>query len=378
MNFDLNNDQIQLRDSLRRMLANTCSFDKRRAAARSDAGYSLQAWQHMAELGLTALAIAEDDGGLSANAIDRMLVMEEFGAHFGLEPLYCGWLAATVLGHAADAAQRARVLPAIAAGQAIATLAHEEPQARHAPLWVACQAQQRDGHWHLRGEKQHVLLGQHARFAVVSARVAGAPDDPAGLGWFLLDLGQEPGQLPAGLSARHYRLLDDTRASQWHFDQVRVEPLAAMEAASVLGHLRAQALACLCAQAVGAMRTAFELTTAYLHARKQFGKALAEHQSLRHRVAEMHVALEAGRSAAVLAALCVDDPAQCEEPGDLSRAKWLVARHGRFVCEQAIQLHGGIGMTEEYAVGHALRRLTVIDNSFGDAHSHLETLASAV
>ena len=223
----------------------------------------------------------------------------------------------------------------------------------------------------LDGTKANVLYGASAGTLIVSARIAGAPGDAGGRGLFLVNAGAP------GLSLRAYRLLDGTPAASLTLSAVPARPLGTPGAdGAVIDAVVDAAIAALCAEATGAMRAAFAMTVEYLNTRKQFGRLIGENQALRHRVAEMHVALEACRSAALLAANAIDDPASCDAPRDLASAKLLIGRHGRFVCQQAVQLHGGIGMTDEYAVGHTLQRLTVIDQLMGDADTHLAALAA--
>ena len=372
MNLEPSAEQAQLRDSLARLLTAESGFEVRRHVNASDEGFSRDLWARFAQLGLTALAVPVAHGGLAGSAADLAVVMEELGAALVQEPMLASAiLACTAISVSGDGPAGEELLPQLAAGTAIGAWAHDEAGARHAPLWVETRARLDGGVWFLDGTKAHVLHGAAARFGVVSARVAGTADAPEGLGLFVVDVGAP------GLVQRHYRLLDGSPAAIWTLAGARARALGVPgDAYAAIAQTRNTGIAALCADAVGAARAAFALTVAYLNTRKQFGRLLGENQALRHRVADMHVALEACRSAATLAALALDDPDSCDPVRDLSRAKLLIGRHGRFVCQQAIQLHGGIGMTEEYAVGHYLRRLTVIDQLFGDADAHLAILAT--
>lgn len=371
MNFDLSDDQRQIRDSLARLLNERYGFDEHRRTAASAEGWSRGIWSSLVELGLTALPLPEAHGGLGGSAADMAVVMEELGAALVLAPYFSTVvLAARAIELAGDGALRQSLLPEIAAGRALLAWVHDEAAGRHARRWVETAARKAGEGWVLDGSKANVLYGASAGTLIVSARVAGAPGDAGGRGLFLVNAGAP------GLTLRAYRLLDGTPAASLTLSAVPARPLGTPGAdGAVIDAVVDAAIAALCAEATGAMRTAFAMTVAYLNTRKQFGRLIGENQALRHRVAEMHVAMEACRSAALLAAIAIDDPASCDAPRDLASAKLLIGRHGRFVCQQAVQLHGGIGMTDEYAVGHTLQRLTVIDQLMGDADTHLAALA---
>ena len=373
MNFELNEDQVQLRDSVSRLLGDVYGFEQRRAIAATPSGSSPQVWQQLAGLGVTGLRIDEDCGGFGGRADDLMPVMQAFGKALLIEPyLGSAVLGATAVSRAGDAATRQSLLPKVATGEQVLAWAHDEPNARHSLCWVETSARQVDGAWQLSGPKNLVLHAPQAHSFVVSARVSGTPSDTSGLALFLVDAKAK------GLRCRSYRLVDDTPAGDLLLDGVVATALGdasdAARAWNVIQATRDAGIAAVCADAVGAMEGAYQLTLEYLNTRKQFGRAIGEYQSLRHRVAEMMVSLEIARSMAALAASAIDDP-DSVQPGDLARAKFIIGRHGRTLCQSAIQLHGGIGMTEEYAVGHYLRRITVIDQLFGDSANQLSRLA---
>ncbi len=373
MNFELNEDQAQLRDSVTRLLADVYGFEQRRAIAAGPSGTSPVVWRQLAGLGVTGLRIDEDCGGFGGRAEDLLPVMQAFGKALLIEPfLASAVLGATAVSAAADGAQRRTLLPRVASGETVLAWAHGEPAARHAPCWVETSARQADGQWRLSGEKSLVLHAPQAGHFIVSARVSGRPSEPQGLALFLVDADS------AGLQCRSYRLVDDTPAGDLRLDGAVATPLGdpadAARARAAIEATQRAGIAAVCADAVGAMEGAYELTVAYLQARKQFGRAIGEYQALRHRVAEMMVALEIARSMALLAAVAIDDPDSAHD-ADLARAKFIIGRHGRTLCQSAIQLHGGIGMTEEYAVGHYLRRITVIDQLFGDSAHQVSRLA---
>lgn len=373
MQFDLNEEQQALAESLSRLLDDHYGFEKRRAIAGSEAGWSEAAWNKLAELGVTALGIPEAFGGLGGGAGDRLPVMQAFGRALLLEPyLTSSVLATTAVLAAGSEAQKDGLLPSLASGELRMAWAHEEAAGRHASLWVETRAHLDGKQWRLDGAKSLVLHAGAASRFVVSARASGQPGDEDGLALFLVDAGNA--------RLRAYRLIDDTPAAELILDSAAAEPLGNSSdharAASAIRATLAAGTAAVCADMVGTMETAFALTTAYVNTRKQFGRLIGEYQALRHRISEMAVALEMARSMAIAAAVAADDPASPNAATDLPRAKLSIGRHARALCQQAIQSHGGIGMTEEYAVGHCLRRIHVLDQLFGDADAQAARLAS--
>lgn len=374
MQFELDGDQQQLQDSLRRLLEAEGSFERRRQVAAGEVGWNPSLWRSLCAMGVTAMTLPEAHGGFDTAPISLLPVLQELGRSLALEPfLATAVLASTAIARGGSEAQRAQWLPGIADGAQVLAWAHDEPAGRHAPLWLETRARQEGGRWLLTGRKHNVLHGADAATLVVSARIAGQPGDRTGVALFLV----RPGD---GVRRTALRLIDDTPAADIHFDQAGCEPLGdpndGIAALAALEAVQEAGLAAVCAEALGVAERAFAMTVDYVQTRQQFGRAIGANQALRHRVAEMRVALDMVRSAAMAAllALEMDDPGQRSR--ELSRAKMLVSRHGGFVAQQAIQLHGGIGMTVEYAVGHCLRRLTVIDQLFGDGPTHAARLGA--
>lgn len=376
MNFELNDEQRALRDSLARLLQDRYGFEQRRAHARSAQGHDETTWRTLGELGVLGLAVPEAHGGFGGRAEDLLPVMQELGAALSLEPVLPCLLAATALRTGADEALCAQVLPAVATGELRLAWAHHEAAGRHAACWIETTARQEGPGWVLDGGKDGVPGAPLAAQFVVSARLAGAPDSPEGRALFLVSA------QASGLALRPHRLVDDTPAGELALRGAEAQPLcdprdgaraqAAIAAATRLG------IAAACADMVGAMSAAFRLAMDYLNTRKQFGRLIGENQALRHRAADMLVSLEMARSMAIAAAVAADRPEGEDAALDLHRAKLSVARHARNLAHGAIQLHGGIGMTEEYAVGHYLRRIHVLDQWFGDADAHGAWLAQAL
>jgi pimeloyl-CoA dehydrogenase len=374
MNFELNDEQRALQDSLTRLLADRYGFEKRRAMAKTEAGHDEATWLKLAELGVTALPLPQTQGGFGGGATDLLPVMQALGSALSLEPFLSSVvLGATAVRLAADEAMQARLLPDVASGRGRLAWAHDEEAGRHAPCWVETRATQKDGQWFLDGAKANVLCASLAQQFVVSARLAGAPDARGGCALFLLDA------CAPGLSARHFRLVDDSLAGELDMCAVTALPLGdpfeGAKAQAAIDGTVAAGIAAACADMVGAMEAAYRLAIDYLNTRKQFGRLIGENQALRHRAAEMLVSLELARSMAIAVAVAVDNPQNEESAADVLRAKLSIGRHARSLSHSAIQLHGGIGVTEEYAVGHYLRRIHVLDQLFGDGDAHASRLA---
>ena len=375
MDFDLSDDQRLLADSVTRLMADRYGFEARKGFVKQDAGWSAEMWGRYAELGLLGLPFAEEHGGFGGGPVDVMLVMQEFGRALALEP----YLATVVLGGGAvrlagSAAQQAAILPAIAEGGLKLAFAHSEREARYDLADVQTTAKRANGGWGLDGAKSVVLHGDSADRLVVSARVRGERDDPDGIGLFLVDAGAE------GLARRGYALRDETRAAEVSLTNViAAETLGEPGAAfATIARVVEAGIAAMGAEAVGAMETMQSMTLEYSRTREQFGKPIGTNQVVQHRLSEMLMALEQGRSMAMLAAMSVDEPDAAERARAISMAKIGFGQAARFVSQQAIQLHGGIGMTEEYAVGHYFRRALVIEHTFGDTAYHLARLAADV
>ena len=373
MNFERTDEQRALQDSLSRNLKARYSFEQRRAYAASEAGHDPQTWAQLAEMGIVGLLISEEYGGIGGRVEDLMPAMEEMGAALSLEPVLGGVLAATALAEAASPGQSRRLLPEVAAGRKVLAWAHDEPEGRHAPWWVRTKARREGQAWVLDGMKSPVLNAPQAGAYVVSARIGGEPGDRQGCALFLVEA-----EAP-GVFTRPFRLVDDQAAGEIELTAAPGEPLGdAMDgqrAAQAVARAQGVGIAALCADTVGAMQAAYRLAIDYLNTRQQFGRTIGQNQALRHRAADMLVSLELAKSMRMAAAAAMDNPDSAEAARDVHRAKLSVARHARQLAQSAIQIHGGIGMTEEYAVGHYLRRIHVMDQLLGDADAHAARLA---
>jgi pimeloyl-CoA dehydrogenase small subunit len=377
MDFDLTDEQRLLQNSLQRLLADRYDFAKRRAYLAEPEGWSRALWAQYAELGLLGLPFAETHGGFGGGPIEVMLVMEAFGRVLALEPyLATVVLSGTALRLAGKEAQKSAVLPQVAEGKTILAFAHGERQARYDLADVLTTAKPKGGGWVLDGAKSVVLHGDRAQHLVVSARTAGERDDRDGITLFLVDAAAN------GVARRSYPMRDGTRAAEISLSGVELGPEALLgepgAALPVIERVVEAGIAATAAEAVGAMEAMQALTLEYLKTRQQFGRPIGDNQVLQHRAGEMLMELERGRSMAMLAAMTVEEPDPAERAHNIAMAKVGVGQASKFVSQNAIQLHGGIGMTEEYAVGHYFRRCMVIEHMFGDTAHHLSRLADGV
>jgi pimeloyl-CoA dehydrogenase small subunit len=379
MDFDLTEEQRLLRDSVDRLLADNYTFEKRRSYLGEPEGWSRALWSRYAELGLLGLPFPEQHGGFGGGGVETMLVMEAFGRVLALEPyLATIVLAGTALRLAGNDAQQNAILPQVAEGNRLLAFAHGERQARYDLPDVLTKATRKGEGWVIDGAKSVVLHGDSADTLIVSARTSGARDDTAGITLFLVD------GAASGVARPGYTLRDDNRAAEITLSGVEIGSDAVLGeiggAFPVIERVVETGIAAMAAEAVGAMETMQAMTLEYLKTRQQFGQPIGRNQALQHRATEMFVSLEQGRSMAMLAAMTVDEPdsgpnGAAERGRNISMVKAGIGQAARFVSQNAVQLHGGIGMTEEYAVGHYFRRVMVIEHNSGDTAHHLSRLA---
>jgi len=375
VDFDLSPEQQLVKDSVTRLLADRYGFERRKAYQASAEGWSRELWRQYAELGLLGLPFAEADGGFGGGPVETAIVMEAFGEALALEPYLASvTLAGGVLRRAANDRQRAALIPQLAAGELLIAFAHSEPQARYDLHDVGVSAKRDGDVFVVDGAKALVLHGDSAQKLIVSARTGGERRDREGVGLFLV-----AADAP-GVSRRGYRTQDGARAAEVMLEGVRVsaadvigDPSAGL---SVIEDVADGAIAALCAEAVGAMQEALKLTVEYLKTRKQFGVTIGSFQALQHRASDMLVALEQARSMAAFAAMMASEENRSERRRALSAAKIQIGQSARFIGQQAIQLHGGMGMTMEMKIGHLFKRLAMIERQFGDVDHHLALLTA--
>jgi len=371
MDFDFSDEQRLLKDSVDRLVAQHHDFAKRKAAAADLKGWSAANWTRFAELGLLGLPFAEADGGFGAGPVETMIVMEAIGRGLVLEPYFATVvLGGGLLRHGASAEMRGELVPRIASGEMTLAFAQMERESRYDLAEVTTAARRAGDGWRLDGAKGLVAHGESADALIVSARVSGGRRDPNGIGLFLVE-----GAAP-GVTRRGYPTQDGQRAAEITLEGAAAIPLGDPEAGFRPMRLAVdEAIAALCAEALGAMEAAHALTLDYLKTRKQFGRAIGEFQALQHRAVDMYILVEQARSMALYATMMAAEPDEDERRRALSGAKAYIGRAARRLGQEAVQLHGGIGMTMEYAIGHYFKRLTAIDLAFGDADYHLERLS---
>ena len=359
MDFDFSDDQEMLRDTVRKWVDKGYTFERRRSIVKAG-GYSKDAWKDLADLGLLGLYVPEAHGGMGFGPVDAMVVMEELGRGIVLEPYAAVALVATSLLNAGHAPSAALWLQGIAQGRELVVLAHQERAARYRLAQVETTAKNVGGTWRLTGVKSVVPAGAHAGAFVVPARVSGVVDDPAGIALFMVSKGVQ------GVSVRGYPTQDGACAADLTLAGAdAIELLPAGPAFAALEHAIDVGIAALCAEAVGAMDKLVAITVEYMNTRKQFGVAIGTFQALRHRIADVKMQLELGRSMSYFASLKLNDPAPARRRA-LAQAKLQLGTSMRFVGQQCIQLHGGIGVTDEYLASHYFKRLTVMEMSYGD------------
>ena len=359
MDFDFNDDQEMLRDTVRKWVDKDYTFERRREIVKAG-GFSKESWAGLAELGLTGLYVPEAQGGMGFGPIDAMVVMEELGRGIVLEPYAAVALVGASLLTAAKVPSAELWLQGIAEGKELVVLAHQERRARYRLEHVGTTASDASGTWQLNGTKTMVPAGAHAGAFIVPARVNGAADDPNGIALFLVSRGE------AGVKVSGFPTQDGASAADVTLNKADAILLVpAGQAFGVLEHAIDIGIAALCAEAVGAMDKLFAVTTEYMNTRKQFGVAIGTFQALRHRIADVKMQLELARSMSYFASLKLNEPAPARRRA-IAQAKYQLGNSMRFVGQQCIQLHGGIGVTDEYIAGHYFKRLTVMEMSYGD------------
>lgn len=356
MDFDFSEDQEQLRDAVRKWVDKGYDFERRRAIVKAG-GFDRGAYGELAELGLPGLYVSEADGGLGMGPVEGMVVMEELGRGIVLEPFGQTLITSGVIGAYGGADVKAAWLPRIAAGEALVVLAHQERGARYRLDACKTTATQAGGGWQLSGTKSLVPAGDQAEAFVVPAMASGK------LALFLVE------RSASGVTTRGYGTQDGSRAAEVVLEQAQATLITA-DGQVALDHATDIGIACTCAEAVGVMDKTVTVTAEYLNTRKQFGMAIASFQALRHRMADMKMQLELARSMSYYASLKLNAPA-AERRQALARAKVQLGQSMRFVGQQAVQLHGGIGVTDEYIVSHYFKKLTQLEMTYGDTLHHL-------
>jgi pimeloyl-CoA dehydrogenase small subunit len=374
MDFDLSEEQRLLKESVDGLLGSSYDFDSRKKYGAEKGGWSRSVWNKLAEQGLLGLPFSEDDGGFGAGAIETMIVMEALGKALVLEP----YLATVVLGggflrRGGSAAQKEAHIPGVIDGSKTLAFAQLEKNSRYDLNDVATSAKKKGDGWVIDGEKFVVLNGESADTLVVTARTKGGQRDTAGIGVFLV-----PGDAK-GVSKKGYPTQDGLHAADISFTGVEVGADAAIgdpeDSLPLIEQVVDDARIAMCAEAVGAMDESLKSTVEYLKTRTQFGVPIGSFQVLQHRAADMFVAVEQARSMSMFATMAADFDDAKARANAVAAAKVQIGRSGKFIGQQAIQLHGGIGMTMEARIGHYFKRLTMIENTFGDSDYHLRRVS---
>jgi pimeloyl-CoA dehydrogenase small subunit len=374
MDFELSEEQSILKDSLSRLLTDNYGFEQRKKYMAAPEGWSADMWGKYAEMGLMALPFAEEDGGIGGGPVETMIVMEALGGALALEPYFpTVVLGGGFLRLGGNDALRAELAPQVAEGSLKLAFAHTERNSRYDFNQVETRAKKDGSGWRLSGAKGVVIGGDSADRLVVTARTAGGNGDEKGIGLFLVDAKAD------GVSRRGYPMQDGQRAAEVMLENVAVSAEAVFgdpeDGLSLAYRVADQGIAALSAEAVGAMSAMHALTVDYMKVRKQFGVPIGSFQVLQHKAVDMFVALEQARSITYFATMMADSEDTQERERAMHAAKAEIGRGGTLVGQNAVQIHGGVGMTMEYAVGHYFKRMTMIDLTFGDSSYHLNELA---
>jgi pimeloyl-CoA dehydrogenase small subunit len=370
MDFDLSEEQRLLKESVDGLLGDAYDFDSRKKYMKEKGGWSRAMWGRFAEQGLLGLPFSEGDGGFGAGAVETMIVMEALGRALVIEPyLATVVIAGGLLRHGGSTEQKAAHIPPIIDGAKTFAFAQLEKNSRYDLFDVATSAKKKGERWVIDGEKFVVLNGEAADTLVVTARTKGGQRDTSGIGIFLVPAGAK------GIAKKGYPTQDGLHAADITFTGVEVGADAVIGnpegGLPLIERVVDEARAALCSEAVGLMDESLQATVEYLKTRKQFGVPIGSFQTLQHRAADMFVAVEQARSMSMFATMACDFEDAEERATAVAAAKVQIGKSAKFVGQQSIQLHGGIGMTMEAKIGHYFKRLTMIENTFGDTEYHL-------
>ena len=375
MDFDLSEEQRLLKESVDGLLTDAYDFEQRKKYMKEKGGWSKAIWNRLAEQGLLGLPFAEEDGGFGGGGVETMIVMEALGRALVLEP----YLATVVIGggflrHGGSAEQKAAHVPVIVDGSKTFAFAQLEKNSRYDLFDVATTAKRKGGAYVIDGEKFVAINGENADTLIVTARTKGERRDRSGIGVFLVPANAK------GVMKKSYPTQDGLHAADISFTGVEVGADAAIgdpeNALPLIERVVDEARIALCAEAVGLMDESLKTTVEYIKTRKQFGVPIGSFQSLQHRASDMFVALEQARSMSMFATMAMDFDDAKERAKAVAAAKVQIGKSGKFVGQQSIQLHGGIGMTQEAKIGHYFKRLTMIENTFGDSDYQLRRVSA--
>ncbi|HVY90847.1 MAG TPA: acyl-CoA dehydrogenase family protein [Hyphomonadaceae bacterium] len=369
MDFNFTPEQDALRDTVAKLIRQQYDFETRRKVAKSEAGWRPEMWAQFAELGLLGASFSEEEGGFGGSAIEAMIISEEFGKGLVIEP----YLQTVIIGggflrHAGSAAQKEESIAALVGGERIFAFAYSEPKSRFDLNDVSTTAKKDGKGYVLNGQKAVVLGAPFASHLIVTARTSGGQRDTGGISVFIVPKNAK------GVSTRDYPTVDGLRASEVTLENVSVGADAVIGevdgAFPVIERVVDEAIASLCAEAVGCMKVLNEATLSYAKQRKQFGQPIVNFQVLQHRMVDMFMACEQSVSMTYMVTLKLDEPAKARKLA-ASGAKVQVGKAGKLISQDAVQIHGGMGMTDELNVGHYFKRVTMIESQFGNTDWHL-------
>ena len=375
MDFSFSDEQTLLQESVSRFITNDYGFESRQKHSRSDAGYSLENWQTFAELGWLGVPFSENHGGFGGGAVETMLMMEEFGKGLVVEPYLATVVACgSALNGFGSEDQKSSFIPEIIDGSKLWALAFAEPQGRFNLADLTTTATASNGSYLLSGHKSVVINGPNANFFIVSVRTSGEQRDETGVSLFIIPSDAK------GLSRRDYPTVDGQRASELILDNVELDEASRLgeegQGLNILQQAIDFATLAIGSEAVGCMEVLYKDTVEYCKNREQFGQPIGKFQVLQHRMVDMFMEHEQSKSLMYMAAMRWDEGYGAEAQKAVSAFKVQVGKSGKFVGQSAVQLHGGMGMTDELNIGHYFKRLTIIDTMFGNVDHHLKRFGS--
>ena len=375
MDFSFSDEQTLLQESVSRFITNDYGFESRQKHSRSDAGYSLENWQTFAELGWLGVPFSENHGGFGGGAVETMLMMEEFGKGLVVEPYLATVVACgSALNGFGSEDQKSSFIPEIIDGSKLWALAFAEPQGRFNLADLTTTATANNGSYLLSGHKSVVINGPNANFFIVSVRTSGEQRDETGVSLFIIPSDAK------GLSRRDYPTVDGQRASELILDNVELDEASRLgeegQGLNILQQAIDFATLAIGSEAVGCMEVLYKDTVEYCKNREQFGQPIGKFQVLQHRMVDMFMEHEQSKSLMFMAAMRWDEGYGAEAQKAVSAFKVQVGKSGKFVGQSAVQLHGGMGMTDELNIGHYFKRLTIIDTMFGNVDHHLKRFGS--
>ncbi|MCY1388911.1 Acryloyl-CoA reductase (NADH) [compost metagenome] len=374
MDFKLTEEQLMLQETAARLVRDVYGFEHREQYRQSRHGFSGPFMQQLGDLGLCAVPFAEAYGGYGGSGVENMLIMTELGRGLCLEPfLHSVIFAGGLVDQLGTAAQKDTLLPQVGSASLQLAVALDEPQSHYQLHDVQTTAEAVSGGWKLNGRKSVIIGGQSAGLILLSARTSHGARDEKGITLFLVD------PQDRGVGRRDFATQDGRMACELYLDDVFVKSSAVLgavgKALPALRYQQGRCIAAQCAEAVGSMEAACALTLDYLKTRQQFGQPIGKFQVLQHRMVDMRIELDQATSMTLLAACVADQADSAERSRILAAAKFIVSRASRFVADQGIQLHGGIGLTWEYMLSHHARHLLMVARQFGDDDHHLQAYA---